>query len=301
MTTLGQRYDLGNRALWLHRTAGAGLPVVFLPGAGLVGLDFLAAQTATSAAVIYDRAGTGWSDPAALPRSAAAVAEELHTLLEAAHVTGPVILAGHSLGAFYARRYAQLFPTEVAALLLLDPGHEDILDFLPPEAKALDEEMKRHTDAMPDLTEDQLTAARGQYAQLYAAWPPEERAALIDYHLDHWRTAIEETRNFDTEIYAELRGGGPLPDVPLIVLTAGARNPFWSHFADADLVTRAHRGIDAMHAAMAAAVPRGEHRVVPDAAHGFLPMRQAPEIADAVETLRGRATTGRDAGSGPRP
>ncbi|MEV4617278.1 alpha/beta hydrolase [Asanoa sp. NPDC049573] len=287
MTTLGQRYDAGDRALWLHRrTDGTGPPVVFLPGAGLVGLDFWAALQATTDAVIYDRAGTGWSDPVPLPRSAAGVATELRHLLARARVAGPVILAGHSLGAFYARRYAQLFPTEVAGLLLLDPGHEDILDFLPPEAKALDGRMKRHTEAMPDLTAEQVALARGQYAQLYAAWPADERAALTDYHLDHWRTSIEETRNFDTEIYAELRGGGPLPDVPLIVLTAGARNPFWHQFADPDLVDRAHMGIDAMHRAMAAAVPRGEHRVVPDAAHGFLPMRQASEIADAVASLR---------------
>jgi len=158
----GQRYDLGDRALWLHRTDGAGPPVVFLPGAGLVGLDFL-----------------------------------------------------------------------------------------PPEARTLDEEMKRHTDAMPELTDEQKATARGQYAQLYADWPAAEREALTDYHLDHWRTAIEETRNFDTEIYDELRGGGPLPDVPLIVLTAGARNPFWAQFADRDLIDRAHDGINAMHQAMA--------------------------------------------------
>ena len=286
MSILGQRYDLGDRALWLHREAGDGPAVVFLPGAGLVGLDFLAAQRATGGAVVYDRAGTGWSDPAPLPRTAAEVATELRALLRAADVSGPVILAGHSLGAFYARRFAQLFPTEVAGLLLLDPGHEDIFEFLPPEAKALDDGMKRHTEAMPDLTEEQLAAARGQYAQLYADWPAAERAALTDYHLAHWRTAIEETRTFDTAIYAELRGGGPLPDVPLIVLTAGARNPFWAAFADADLVTRAHQGIEAMHAAMAASVPRGEHRVVADAAHGLLPMTRPAEIASAVSALR---------------
>ncbi|GIF67825.1 hypothetical protein Ais01nite_58600 [Asanoa ishikariensis] len=132
-----------------------------------------------------------------------------------------------------------------------------------------------------------MAAARGQYAQLYAAWPEDEREALIDYHLGHWRTAIEETRNFDTEIYAELRAGGALPDVPLIVLTAGARNPVWERFADADLVTRAHEGIDAMHRAMAAAVPRGEHRVVPGASHGFLQVQHPEALADAVATLRG--------------
>ncbi|MEV0717104.1 alpha/beta hydrolase [Asanoa sp. NPDC050611] len=290
MTNLGQRYAVGDRKLWLHRESGAGTPtVVFLPGAGLVGLDFLAAQRHSGDAVTYDRAGTGWSDAAPLPRSAAEVAEELRALLSAADVAGPVILAGHSLGAFYARRYAQLFPTEVAGLLLLDPGHEDIFDFLPPEARALDAEIKSYTDAIPDLTDEQKAAARGQYAQLYAAWPAAERDALTDYHLDQWRVAIAETRNFDTEVHAELRAGGPLPDVPLVVLTAGAQNPVWTRFADADLVARAHAGIDAMHQAMAAAVPRGAHRVVPGAAHGFLPMQHPGAIAEAVATIRAQA------------
>ncbi|GIF67824.1 hypothetical protein Ais01nite_58590 [Asanoa ishikariensis] len=122
--------------LWLdHDPDGSGPTVVFLPGAGLVGRDFRAAQRLTAPAVIYDRAGTGWSEPTALPRSATAVAEELRAALTTAGVTGPVILAGHSLGAFYARRYAQLFPTEVAGLLLIDPGHEDIFDFLPPRRR----------------------------------------------------------------------------------------------------------------------------------------------------------------------
>ncbi len=44
--------------------------MVFLPGASAVGLDYLnihdqAAKLTTS--VLYDRGGTGWSDPAELP------------------------------------------------------------------------------------------------------------------------------------------------------------------------------------------------------------------------------------------
>ena len=77
--------------------------------------------------------------------------------------------------------------------------------------------------------------------------------------------------------------------MPLVVLTAGAQNPVWAHFADADLMARAHAGVDAMHREMAAAVPRGAHRVVPGASHGFLPMRHANAIADAVGTIRAAA------------
>ncbi|GIF77550.1 alpha/beta fold hydrolase [Asanoa siamensis] len=287
MTNLGHRYAVGDRELWLHHEPGTtGPTVVYLPGAGLIGLDFLAAQRRTGPAVTYDRAGTGWSDPAPLPRSAADVATELRALLRAADVAGPVILAGHSLGAFYARRYAQLFPDDVAGLLLLDPGHEDIFDFLPPEAKEIDAAIKRHTETIPELTDEQRSMARGQYAQLYAEWPAAERVTLTDYHLDKWRIALDETRNFDTDIYAELRAGGALPDVPLLVLTAAGRNPVWEQFADPDLVTAAHAGIDAMHRAIAAAVPRGEHRVVPDASHGFLAMQHPGAIAAAVTDLR---------------
>jgi hypothetical protein len=65
--------------------------VVFLPGAGLVGLDSLniherVVEVTTS--VLYDRAGTGWSDQVELPRSAGEVVVELDEVLRAAGVPG---------------------------------------------------------------------------------------------------------------------------------------------------------------------------------------------------------------------
>jgi hypothetical protein len=60
---LGRYYDMAGRRLLLHRSGGGSPAVVFLPGGGAVGLDYLnvqerAAQLTTS--VIYDRAGTGF-------------------------------------------------------------------------------------------------------------------------------------------------------------------------------------------------------------------------------------------------
>jgi alpha-beta hydrolase superfamily lysophospholipase len=85
--------------------------VVIAPGAGAVGLDYLnihdqISQFTTS--VIYDRAGTGWSDEVKLPRSAAEVSDELRSLLHTAGVPAPYLLVGHSLGGLYIRRYALL-------------------------------------------------------------------------------------------------------------------------------------------------------------------------------------------------
>ncbi|MFI6028228.1 alpha/beta fold hydrolase [Amycolatopsis magusensis] len=110
---LGRHYEVGGRKLAVHRSGEGGPAVVFLPGAGLVGLEVLnvherAAELTTS--VLYDRGGTGWSDAVELPRSAEEVATELRELLRTAEIPAPYVLAGHSLGAFYARRYAQLFP-----------------------------------------------------------------------------------------------------------------------------------------------------------------------------------------------
>ena len=102
--------------------------VVFLPGGGMFGLGYFNIHTLVSeltTSVVYDRAGTGWSDPIPLPRSAAEVAEELRTLLLTADLPGPYLFVAHSLGGLYARRFAQLFPADVAGFLLLDPAHED--------------------------------------------------------------------------------------------------------------------------------------------------------------------------------
>ena len=91
--------------------------------------------------------------------------------------------------------------------------------------------------------------------------------------------------NFDTDLYAELRAGGPLPDVPLIVFTAMGRNPYWAQFASEELMTRAHGGIRAMHAALAASVPRGEQRILDDAPHQYLHVKHPDEVLQAVRDL----------------
>ncbi|GIH52480.1 Pimeloyl-ACP methyl ester carboxylesterase [Microbispora rosea] len=289
---LGRLYDVGERRLMLHRSGAGGPSVVFLPGAGLVGLDFLNVQEGAAAfatSVLYDRGGTGWSTSAPLPRRAAEVAVELRDLLRAAAVPGPFLLVGHSLGAFYARRYAQLFPGEVAGLLLLDPGHEDILDHMPAQAAELAERMRPDPARMPELTDEQRRAAREAYAGLYAKWPAPVREALIGHHLASWRTSLRETENFETEVYDELRGGGPLPDVPLIVLTAGGANPYWAKFMPEEVMREAHDGVRALHAAIARSVPRGRQRVIEGASHQYLHVERAEEVLRAIRNLTAAA------------
>ncbi|MFF0739549.1 alpha/beta fold hydrolase [Streptomyces sp. NPDC004111] len=283
---LGRMYEAGGRRLMLHRSGTGGPPVVLLPGAGLVGLDFLNVQAGAAGfttSVLYDRAGTGWSDAVELPRRPAEVAEELRALLGAAGVPGPYLLVGHSLGAFYARRFAQLFPAEVAGLVLLDPGHEDMLAHVPGELASLAEEMKPGTEPLPDLTEEQESAARGQWAQLYAGWPGEVSGPLIEHNLASWRTAVEEVRNFETEVYEELRRGGALPQVPVSVISAAGSNPYWARFMTEEAQRRVRAGIRGLHASLT--TPGGEHRELPDASHQYLHIEHPEEVLDTIRTL----------------
>ncbi len=78
----------------------------------------------------YDRPGTlrfpdppsitDRSSPVAMPRTAQDVVQDLHALLAAAHVPGPYILVGHSLGGLFVRLYAQTYPDQVRALVFVD-------------------------------------------------------------------------------------------------------------------------------------------------------------------------------------
>ncbi|MFG2041163.1 alpha/beta fold hydrolase [Dactylosporangium sp. NPDC048998] len=287
----GAAVEVGGRRIAFYRAGDGDPPVVLLPGAGLVGLEYdnvLTGAAALTTVVTYDRGGTGWSDPVALPRTAGAVATELRDVLRAAGLPGPYVLAGHSIGAVYARRFAQLFPADVAGLLFIDPGHEDILRFLPPEVVALNERMKPTWDELPDLTPEQLEASRAALTRLYAEWPADVREALVEHRLETWRTGIQEGRNLEDEVYAELAAGGQLPDVPLIVLTAADRNPLWARSMPPELLERAHDGINALHASIAASVPRGERRLVEGASHQYLHVQRPGPVLDALRDLLAR-------------
>jgi pimeloyl-ACP methyl ester carboxylesterase len=119
----GQLVDVGGHRLHLNCT-GSGSPTVVLePGQGGVSSDFAWITPAVAhdtRVCVYDRAGRGWSDATDGPQDAARMADDLHTLLNRAHVPGPYVLAGHSFGGLYVLSFAAQFPDEVAGLVLLD-------------------------------------------------------------------------------------------------------------------------------------------------------------------------------------
>jgi pimeloyl-ACP methyl ester carboxylesterase len=80
----------------------------------------------TNRVCVYDRAGLGASDPAPkLPRTARDVARDLHALLVAAQVPGPYVMVGHSIGGLNVLAFADLYPHDVAGVVLVDSTHPD--------------------------------------------------------------------------------------------------------------------------------------------------------------------------------
>lgn len=102
--------DVGNGRMMNIRCQGAGSPTVILD-AGLGGdtISWAMVQpgiAATTQVCSYDRAGLGFSDGNQLPSTARNNAQDLHSLLRAAHVSPPYVLVAHSAAGMYIRVFA---------------------------------------------------------------------------------------------------------------------------------------------------------------------------------------------------
>jgi pimeloyl-ACP methyl ester carboxylesterase len=70
--------------------------------------------------VLYERPGYGWSEPTKDSRDIDTITEELHELLKNSGEQGPYVLMAHSMGSLEMIRFAQLYPKEVVALVMID-------------------------------------------------------------------------------------------------------------------------------------------------------------------------------------
>jgi alpha/beta hydrolase fold len=128
--TLHGRVDVGGYKLYIDCT-GTGSPTVVLDaGYSSYSADWSEEQPGVASftrVCSYDRAGLGKSDPRKKsPGTSDQVVKELDTLLHRAHIPGPYVLAGHSLGGMNARLYAYRHRSEVAGMVEVDAAVEGL-------------------------------------------------------------------------------------------------------------------------------------------------------------------------------
>ncbi|UPG84614.1 alpha/beta hydrolase [Luteibacter aegosomatis] len=152
--------DVGGRSIHLS-CEGKGDPVAVIDaGMGTAPVEDQGWQriahrvAAVTTVCLYDRAGQGASSKAPPgPRTSMDSANDLHAALGAAHVRGPYLLVGHSIGGLHAQVFASRYPNDTAGLVLVSSTHPDQtrtwLSLLPPPAR---DENKSITEARDFLT-----------------------------------------------------------------------------------------------------------------------------------------------------
>jgi pimeloyl-ACP methyl ester carboxylesterase len=252
----GQLVDVGGYRLHL-RCTGAGSPtVVLLPGAGEFSptWGWIAPAVARDARVcVHDRAGRGWSEAAPGPQDGVALAADLRTLLERAHVAGPYVLVGHSFGGLYALTFAARYPEQVAGVVLLDATHPEMFARVP--AYPLVYEGYRRVSALfPSLA--RLGVGRLAYRATFDGLPPQARGEERAF----WATARAARSQRDEwaeapSVMRQARALRTLGARPLMVVTAGREaQPGWIPLQDE----------------LAALSTNSVHRVLPHAVHAEL-------------------------------
>jgi pimeloyl-ACP methyl ester carboxylesterase len=274
----GRLIDVGGHSLHINCT-GTGSPTVVLePGLGepSAAMAWIAPAVATSTRVcVYDRAGRGWSQSAATAPDGVQTATDLHTLLERAGEPGPYVLAGHSAGGIYVLNFAQLYPQQVAGVVLLDsmtPEQYTKISSWP----AFYQSFRRASALLPSLS--RFGVGHALYGTAYgdlpevardeqrAFWPTPRHSRSVRDEFWRLRTAMAQAQSLTS-----------LGDRPLVVVTA-----------EKD----AEGGWMPAQDELAALSTNSDHRMLPDATHASLienekfAAQSSQAILDIIKAVR---------------
>ena len=183
--------------------------------------------------VTYDRPGYGKSERGDLPVHGRQSADDLHVLLRKLGVPKPYLLVGHSYGGRIVRLFAAAYPADTAGLILEEAGHEDL----------------------PDA---QLEALTGKDRETLAAMIAPYRTTVPNAHTE---------TDYMAETVEQLRRSGPLPHVPLTVITAASRGSGLPAVFSPENQARLTEVAMALQKKLAELIPGGEQILVEGAGH----------------------------------
>ena len=238
----------------------------------------------------YDRAGYGFSDEGPQPRDLDADVADLHALIEAASIALPVLLVGHSLGSNIVRKYAQVYPQQVAGMVLVDPPEQGADDRMPEAWQSQTASMLAQREALLSACEDAAVAGDFETIQQRCLrapkpWVSELVASAMTRNKakpSYWRTLRSELAHnidvFSVPVPADESYGS----IPLVLLSATEQGK--------DVPDEVRKVIEAArsqtHARILAASTDGIAVEVPGASHD-IQLDRPEAVVSAVRRLLG--------------
>jgi pimeloyl-ACP methyl ester carboxylesterase len=265
----------------------------------------------------YDRAGLAWSESTTIPRSIATLVSELRLLLQSAGLPPPYILVGHSFGGLVIRAFARAHLNEVAGLVFVDPLHpEEWCDPSPQQRHMLRGGifLSRVGALLARVGIVRLSlallsggapGAPRRFSRVFGR----QAAALLEHMVGevqklprevlpsvqaHW-SSPKAFRGMWQHLAAlpmcsadVMQGLDAFGDKPVVVFSAGARQPRWL----------------AADAALAHASSNGRHIIAPHGGHWVHldhPELVIQTIRDVIAEARARGTTRASSATGEPP
>jgi len=250
---IGKMVDIGGYKLHMIDRGVGGPTVVIDAGGGDNSLDWSLVQPEIAKftrVVVYDRAGYAWSNASSLERTSENIAKELHTMLHNANIPAPYILVGHSFGGINVRFFANMYPDEVAGVVLVDSSHEDQGKNAPASAE---QEMNRYyyeklmRTALGIFRLSQYTPSgqiKFKKSIALSKFSPEIQEIYFAQKFTTKRAlALLQESSCKTQSFKQLKNmKNMLGDKPLIVITLASRKDKEDIALHADLVTKSSRG-----------------------------------------------------------
>jgi pimeloyl-ACP methyl ester carboxylesterase len=216
----GRTYLANSHRLYLN-CVGSGSPtVVLFNGLGEWTPNWAWVQANVSRATrvcTFDRAGEGWSRGKAVRQDGHQLAADLHALLHVAHIPGPYVLAGHSVGGPYALVYAAQYPSQVAGVALIDSATPYQFDL--PDYPSFYSMWKRASALLPSAARTAMgrMALRSGFASL----PPRARDAARAFNSSPRQLTASRIEFLQLPtVFNEAKTLRSLHGKPLAVLTA---------------------------------------------------------------------------------
>jgi pimeloyl-ACP methyl ester carboxylesterase len=215
----GKLIDLGGYRVHLYCT-GEGSPTVLIVGGFSFDWALVQPSIAKFAKVCtYDVAGTAWSDPGPSLKCLDRV-NEVHNLVENAPIRRPFVFVGFSIGALIGRRYASLYPRDIAGMVIVDHA------FLP----AGDDSIRAKSavialpgaDSPPVLIEKTPIILSTEETSDFSKLP--DRAQQLQHWAESRKPApatAETAKDCVSELASTKETMHPLGHMPLVVISTG--------------------------------------------------------------------------------